>query len=98
MREQKQILPPRFVIEEVLKEMTDFIRTPASENILATSFKTRAANIVELTEAQRAEFQARIETAITGKVYPASQKLLDYFRELLPKPTTGHACVELAAE
>src|SRR5256886_5492492 len=37
-REQKQILPPRFVVEEVLKEMTDFIAKPAAENILATSF------------------------------------------------------------
>src|SRR6266550_1171897 len=88
MREQKQIRPPRFVIEEVLKEMTDFIRTPASENILATSFKTRAANIAALTEAQRADFQTRVETAITGKVYPAYQKLIDYFREILPKTTT----------
>src|ERR1700730_15370251 len=42
VREQKQILPPRFVVEEVLKEMTEFIGKPASENILATSFKTRA--------------------------------------------------------
>jgi len=88
MREQKQILPPRFVIEEVLKEMTDFIRTPASENILATSFKTRAPNIAALTEAQRADFQARVETAITGKVYPAYQKLVDYFQEILSKTTT----------
>jgi uncharacterized protein (DUF885 family) len=45
VREQKQILPPRFVVEEVLKEMSDFIGTPASENILATSFKTRAGKI-----------------------------------------------------
>src|SRR5712691_8985310 len=37
VREEKQILPPRFVVEEVLKEMTDFIGTPGSENILATS-------------------------------------------------------------
>src|SRR5437870_9875435 len=88
MREQKQILPPRFVIEEVLKEMTDFIRTPASENILATSFKTRAANIAALTEAQRADLQARVEIAIIGKVYPAYQKLIGYFREILPKTTT----------
>src|SRR5438309_4960889 len=88
MREQKQILPPRFVIEEVLKEMTDFMRTPASENILATSFKTRAANIAALTEAQRADLQARVETAITGKVYPAYQKLIDYFQEILSKTTT----------
>ena len=88
IREQKQILPPRFVVEEVLKEMTDFIGTPASENILASSFKTRAAKIAELSEAQRADFQGRVETAISGRVYPAYQKLIDYFREILPKTTT----------
>src|SRR5256884_9140225 len=64
VREQKQILPPRFVVEEVLKEMTDFIGTPASENILATSFKTRAAKIEKLSEADRTELQARVESAI----------------------------------
>src|SRR5213595_2393639 len=60
IREQKRILPPRFVVEEVLKEMTDFIGTPASENILASSFKTRAAKIAELTKAPRADFQGRV--------------------------------------
>jgi uncharacterized protein (DUF885 family) len=88
MREQKRILPPRFVVEEVIKEMSDFIGKPASENILATSFKTRGVKIAELSEAQRADFQARVETAITGRVYPAYQKLIDYFREILPKTTT----------
>src|SRR5437762_12467538 len=88
VREQKQILPPRFVVEEVLKEMTDFIGKPASENILATSFKTRAAKIDKLTEQERADFQGRVETAVTGKIYPAYQKLIDYFREILPKTTT----------
>src|SRR6516165_9228916 len=85
VREQKQILPPRFVAEEVLREMSDFTGTPASKNILATSFKTRATKIAELTEAQRADFQGRVEIAIIGKVYPAYQKLIDYFREVLPK-------------
>jgi uncharacterized protein (DUF885 family) len=88
VREQKQILPPRFVVEEVLKEMTDFVGKPASENILATSFKTRAAKIDKLTEAERADFQGRVETVVTGKVYPAYQKLIHYFREILPKTTT----------
>src|SRR5216117_2982832 len=88
IREQKQILPPRFVVEEVLKEMTDFVGTPASENILASSFKTRAAKIAELSETQRADFQGRVETAISGRVYPAYQKLIDYFREILPKTTS----------
>ena len=97
VREQKQILPPRFVVEEVLKEMSNFIGTPASENILATSFKTRAGKIAELTEAQRADFQGRVETAITGKVYPAYQNLIDYFREVLPKTTTDDGVWKLPA-
>src|SRR5215468_6982989 len=62
VREQKQILPPRFVVEEVLKEMTEFIAKPAAENILATSFKTRAVKIDKLNEQQRADLQKRVET------------------------------------
>ena len=50
LREQKGIIPPRFVVEKVLKEMTDFAAQPPAENILATSFKTRAAKIAELTD------------------------------------------------
>src|SRR5438128_3148820 len=78
IREQKQILPPRFVVEEVLKEMTEFIGALASENILATSFETRAAKIEKLSDADRADFQGRVETAISGRVYPAYQKVIDY--------------------
>ena len=88
VREQKGILPPRFVVEKVLHEMTGFIGTPAPENILASSFKTRAAKIKELTEEERADFQARVEAAVSERVYSAYQKLIDYFREILPQTTT----------
>jgi uncharacterized protein (DUF885 family) len=88
VREDKQILPPRFVVEEVLKEMSDFIAKPAAENVLATSFKTRAAKIDKLTDAERADFQKRVEASVTDKVYPAYQKLIDYFKGIEPKTTT----------
>ena len=88
VREQKQILPPRFVVEKVLTQMNEFVAKPAAENILATSFKERAAKIKELTDAQRADFQARVETAVTSQVYPAYKKLIDYFNGVLPKTTT----------
>src|SRR4029077_4790947 len=88
LREQKQILSPRFVVEEVLSEMGDFVAKPASENILATSFKTRAAKIDKLTDKERSDFQAQVEAAITKSVYPAYQKLIDYFHGILPKTTT----------
>jgi uncharacterized protein (DUF885 family) len=88
VREQKGILPPRFVVEKVLTEMNNFVAQPASENILTTSFKTRAAKISELNDDQRAAFQKKVETAITDSVYPAYHRLIDYFSGLLPKTTT----------
>ena len=87
LREQKQILPPRFVVEEVLAEMNGFVAKPAAENILATSFKDRAAKIKDLTDAQRADFQSRVEAAVTSQVYPAYKKLIDYFNGVLPRTT-----------
>src|SRR3954447_16892686 len=41
LREEKGIIPPRFVVEKVLLEMNNFVSQPAPENILATSFKER---------------------------------------------------------
>lgn len=87
-REQEQIIPPRFVVEEVLKEMSEFVAKPVPENILATSFKERAAKIDKLTDQQRTDFQRRVEASITSHVYPAYQKLIAYFNELLPRTTT----------
>jgi uncharacterized protein (DUF885 family) len=92
VREEKQILPPRFVVEEVLKEMTEFIGKPASENILATSFKTRAAKIERLSDADRADFQARAETAINSKIYPAvvCSRFRQNFLEIIYRPDEVH--------
>jgi uncharacterized protein (DUF885 family) len=87
VREQKGIIPPRFVVEKVLKEMTDFAAQAPAENILATSFKTRAAKITKLTDSARTELQGRVESAIAEKVYPSYQKLIGYYSELLPKTT-----------
>ena len=88
LREEKGILPPRFVVEEVLTEMNSFINKPAAENILASSFKSRAAKIAKLTQAERDSYQQKVEAAITDTVYPAYQRLIDYFNTLLPKTTT----------
>ncbi|HEY4285366.1 MAG TPA: DUF885 domain-containing protein, partial [Chthoniobacterales bacterium] len=88
VREDKGILPPRFVVEEVLTEMKGFVGKPAAENILATSFRSRAANISKLSQAERDSYQQRVESAITASVYPAYQRLIDYFTGLLPKTTT----------
>jgi uncharacterized protein (DUF885 family) len=88
LREQKHILPPRFVVEKVLKEMNAFVAQPPAQNILAASFRTRTAKIAGLSDAQRDAFNARVETAVNDTVYPAYRTLIDYFNGLLPKTTT----------
>ena len=88
LREHKHIVPPRFVVEKVLKEMSAFVAQPPAQNILAASFRTRTAKIAGLSDAQRAAFNARVETAVNDTVYPAYRKLIDYFNGLLPKTTT----------
>ena len=57
VREQKEILPPRFVVEKVLKEMNAFVAQPAADNILSSSFKARAKKIKGMTDVQRTDFQ-----------------------------------------
>lgn len=88
LREEKQIIPPRFVVEKVLKEMADFTAQPVADNILAKSFRERAAKIVALSDQQRADYQRKVEDAITTRVYHSYQKLIAYFQALLPKTTT----------
>src|SRR5204862_7864156 len=68
--------------------MTGDIAKPPAENVLATSFKERAAKSDKLSDQQRADFQKRVEAEITSHVYPAYQKLIAYFQELLPKTMT----------
>ncbi len=88
LREKMGIVPPRFVVEKVLQEMRNFVAQPPAENILATSFKTRASKISSLSEQERAEYQGKVEGAIKDTVYPAYGKLIAYFQNLLPKTTT----------
>lgn len=95
IRETRGIIPPRLVVEKVLAEMSAFVRTPAAENILAVSFEERAAKIGELNEAKRAELQGSVESTITSTVYPAYQRLIDYFTALLPKTTTDDGAWKL---
>ena len=42
LREEKQIMPPRFVVEKVLKEMTDFVATAARRKISSRLLLRRA--------------------------------------------------------
>jgi uncharacterized protein (DUF885 family) len=85
LREQKDIIPPRFVIERVIDEMTRFISKPAIDNVLYTSAQTKIEASIDIPEEQQNELLSRIEFEIVTTVYPTYQDLIDYFTQLLPK-------------
>lgn len=77
-REDLGILPPQFVVTKVIEEMQNFVATPPEESILMVSLtdKMKAAGL-PADDQQRIALEAREQ--IVDTVYPAYQRLIDYF-------------------
>ncbi|NIV17221.1 MAG: DUF885 family protein, partial [Woeseiaceae bacterium] len=90
IRESKDIIPPRFVIDRVLDQMRDFVATPAKENILYTSLAKKMEEAEEIDDAQAEDILARVEASINEDVYPAYGLFINYFSELQPKGGNDH--------
>jgi uncharacterized protein (DUF885 family) len=88
IRAQMGCIPPRFVIQRVLDEMTTFIGRPARENPLYTVFRDKLDKVKHLSPVQRERLLARAEAEITRTVYPAYQKLIACFGKLEAGATT----------
>ncbi len=86
-REEKGIIPPRFVIDRVLEEMTDFIEQPMDENILVASLK-RKMDEAEFEQSEKEEILESAREAMRTSIHPAYQSFVDYFTALKPKTTT----------
>jgi uncharacterized protein (DUF885 family) len=87
IREEKGVLPPRFVIRRVLDEMTVFVGGPATGNPLYTVFKDKLTRLEKVSARDRESLLAAAEAGITRTVYPAYQKFIAYFTALEQKAT-----------
>jgi len=90
IRENKEIIPPRFVVDRVLEQMRDFVATPADENILYTSLADKLAEAEDVDEEQAADILQQVETSITENIYPAYKSFIYYFSELEAKAGDEH--------
>ncbi len=88
IREQKKIIPPKFVIEKVLTEMRNFTNQNPKENILFTSFDEKLKKLSDINDSEKSKLYADVEHQITATVYPAYKKLIAYFEQLEPEATT----------
>lgn len=87
LREKHGVVPPTFVIDKVLAEMNALVAQPAGQSILYTSFAEKLKTAEGVDAAAQQQLLADTKNRITGTVYPAYQKLIDYFTALRPRST-----------
>lgn len=85
LRESKNIIPPQFVLEKVLKEMTDFVQPAANKHLLYTHLKARLDSIPSIDADDKTDIMARTELAIRESVYPAYDSLKTYLTKAYAK-------------
>ncbi len=87
-RESQGIVPPKFVITRVLKEMRAFVEPPAREHILYTHFVEKLSELADVDDATRTQLQDRLADLIENSVYPAYQRMIDHYAEIEPTAST----------
>jgi len=88
IREQKGIIPPKFVISRVLDEMKGFIGNGIENNILFTNFRDKVAGINKLSAEEKEAYTQQVAQSIQTSVFTAYKKLIDYHEMLYTKATT----------
>jgi uncharacterized protein (DUF885 family) len=86
-REARGVIPPRFVIREVLDQMKGFIAPPPRQNPLFATFHSRCDSIAGFAQPSRDALEGRLENEIRDVVYPAYRRMIAYEDSALAKAT-----------
>ena len=79
------VLPPRFVIEDVIKDVAKFREPAAQDHPLVVTFKEKLAKIDGFDKALAAQLAGDAAKAVKDVVYPAYQRIQATFEALLPR-------------
>lgn len=88
IREERGIVPPRFVIDRILEEMRNYKDTDPKENILYTSLAKKMEEAEEISAEEAEEILAQVEAEIETSIRPAFDLFINYFSELEGKAGT----------
>ena len=84
-RADKDLIPPRFILNLTIEQMRRFAGTPPAENPFVTSLVERAAAIKELAPEDRVAFAAEAERAVRESVYPEWNRAIAFLESLVPR-------------
>ena len=82
IREEKGIIPPKFVVRRVIDEMQGFVDKPSTENILYTSLHEKMKKTALIPAEKYDDLLEQAQTQIEITVYPTYKMLISYFSEL----------------
>ncbi|WP_405206194.1 DUF885 domain-containing protein [Aquimarina sp. LLG6339-5] len=94
IREDKGIIPPKFVMDRVIDEMNGFVGANSNEdsavksNILYTNFQTKIDELEDLSDEEKDDLKKQVEDKVQTSVFGAYKKLIEYFKQLKSKATT----------
>ncbi|AXT55579.1 DUF885 domain-containing protein [Aquimarina sp. AD1] len=94
IREDKGIIPPKFVMDRVIDEMNGFVGANSNENsavksnILYTNFQTKIDELEDLSDEEKDDLKKQVEDKVQTSVFGAYKKLIEYFKQLKNKATT----------
>lgn len=96
-REERKIIPPRFVVEKVSTQIREFVATGAANNPLVTTFKTRLDKIPAegMDATTKAALVKRAEESVAANVLPSYTKLGAYIDSLKAKATANNGAWSL---
>ena len=87
-REKKGVVPPRFVLEKVIAQVSALIAPPARENALFTSFAAKLDTMPKVDAARKDQLKEALAAEIDGTVYPAYKRLIARLEGQLATATT----------
>ncbi|MEO5617500.1 MAG: DUF885 domain-containing protein [Candidatus Eisenbacteria bacterium] len=81
LREERGILPPRFVLRAVINEMEGFAAKPLDENPVVAHFATAVDSLKDMDGARRDALRARVRTGVEQTLLPAYRRMLAFLKE-----------------
>lgn len=101
LREEKNIIPPKFVFPYVIADCKNIIAGSPFEkskilNPLFADFTTKVDSLKELSEEEKTELRKKASEALLTSVKPAYENLMAYWKELEKKATTDDGAWKLS--
>jgi uncharacterized protein (DUF885 family) len=84
-REEKGVVPPRFVVERVLEELRADTAVPPAENVLQKNLVAKLEPLADLSAEEKKALAERSAQLIGNVVYPAFRRLSGFLQGQAPR-------------